>query len=148
MTRDEFEEWVCFLLMLNGPKGTFLVGDSLARDPQGVATGTPLVNGGSQTGNSLITDGWTGNTTNILKAGDYLQIGNRLYKNLQDVNSDSGGNATLDIFPRLRESPANNAGITLSNTIGTFRLPEIDYELYTSDPFKIGGLSFTALEAI
>lgn len=51
----------------------------------GVATGTPLVNGGSQNvtyanavGNnwsqSLITDGWTNSTTGILKAGDVFTI--------------------------------------------------------------------------
>lgn len=51
----------------------------------GVATGTPLVNGGSQnvtyanaTGNgwsqTLNTDGWTNSTTGILKAGDVFTI--------------------------------------------------------------------------
>ena len=51
----------------------------------GVATGTPLVNGGSQnvtyanaTGNNwsqtLNTDGWTNSTTGILKAGDVFTI--------------------------------------------------------------------------
>lgn len=50
----------------------------------GVATGTPLVNGGSQnvtyansTGTpsqTLVTDGWTNSTTGILKAGDVITI--------------------------------------------------------------------------
>lgn len=51
----------------------------------GVATGTPLVNGGSQNvtyanavgsnwSQSLITDGWTNSTTGILKAGDVFTI--------------------------------------------------------------------------
>lgn len=52
----------------------------------GVATGTPLVNGGSQNvtydsvkdtyQQSLITDGWTNSTTGILKAGDVFTIAN------------------------------------------------------------------------
>lgn len=50
----------------------------------GVATGTPLVNGGSQNvtyanasganSQSLVTDGWTNSTTGILKAGDVFTI--------------------------------------------------------------------------
>lgn len=50
----------------------------------GVATGTPLVNGGSQAvtyaasggqpSQTLITDGWTNSTTGILKAGDVFTI--------------------------------------------------------------------------
>jgi len=50
----------------------------------GVATGTPLINGGSQgttyaaskstNSQSLVTDGWTNSTTGILKAGDVITI--------------------------------------------------------------------------
>lgn len=57
---------------------------NIANHTVGVATGTPLVNGGSQdvtyaasTGapsQTLATDGWTASTTGILKAGDVLTI--------------------------------------------------------------------------
>lgn len=52
----------------------------------GVATGTPLVNGGSQNvtfdavkdtyQQTLVTDGWTNSTTGIVKAGDVFTIAN------------------------------------------------------------------------
>ncbi len=151
MKREDAEAWVAFLLSLFGPVGTFLMGDPAGVTARGIATGTPLVNGASQTGNSLITDGWTISTTGILKAGDYLQLGTgtttRLYKVMQDVNSDGTGNATLDIWPRLRESPADNAAIMVSNCVGAFRLdhPETDIDIDTA---MIYGLSFRAREAI
>jgi hypothetical protein len=125
MRRADAEKWIAFLLCLHGMSGTFLAGDPNAGTAQGPATGTPLVNGAGQTGRSLITDGWTINKTPILKAGDYIQIGSgtaqRLYKNLTDANSNGSGQATFDIFPTLRESPADNAAITVANCKGVFR---------------------------
>lgn len=148
MSRVDAEAWVCFLLKLNGPLGTFMLGDPSAKTPAGSATGTPLVKGASQTGKSLITDGWTPSITNILKAGDYIQIGNRLYKNLTDATSNGSGEATLDIFPRLRESPADNASIITSNCKGEFRLLTNDNLIYSADEAKNYEVSFSAMEYI
>lgn len=129
MVRADAEEWIAFLLKLNGPVGTFLLGDPLGTSPRGSASspGTPKVNGGGQTGQSLNTKDWTADATGILLAGDYLQIGNRLYKNLNDVDADASGLATLDIWPRLRESPSDNDSILTNSTVGLFRLvnPEL-----------------------
>ena len=74
MDRDDAEYWISFLLKLNGQYGTFLLGDPNGATPRGVATGTPLVNGASQTGNELITDGWTAGVTGIMKAGEQPQL--------------------------------------------------------------------------
>ncbi len=41
---------------------------------RGSGAGTPLVNGGSQSGLSLVTDGWTASSTNVLKAGDMFEV--------------------------------------------------------------------------
>lgn len=148
MTRAQAEEWNSFLLKLNGPYGTFLMGDPAGKTPRGIASGTPLVKGANQIGQSLETDGWSASVTGILKAGDYIQIGNRLYKNLNDVNSDGSGNATLDIYPRLREIPADNAPITTTNTKGTFRLSSNDLAVCNIDTDKTYDVSFTAVEDV
>lgn len=151
MTRASAEEWISFLLKLNGKYGTFLLGDPSGATPRGIATGTPLVNGASQTGNALITDGWTPSQTNILRAGDYIQLGtgstSRLYKNLEDTNSDAGGNATLTLWPNLRSSPADNSAIVTSSAKGVFRLAtnEMAYDISEA---KIYGIAFPAIEAI
>ena len=105
---------------------------------KGVATGTPLVNGATQTGSSLVTDGWTNSTTGILKAGDVFTIAGVYSVNpvsgdstgvLQefvvtaDANSGSStGPATLAIYPPITTSgayktvsasPADDAEITV-----------------------------------
>ena len=150
MKRADAEYWISFLLKLNGPFGTFLLGDPNGGTARGVATGTPLVNGGSQTGNELITDGWTNSQTGILKAGDYIQLGSgstaQLYKVLDDANSDGSGNATLTIWPSLRSSPSDNATITVSNPKGVFRL--VTQPSWDISEASIYGLTFGAREAL
>lgn len=151
MNREEAEYWISFLLKLNGQYGTFLLGDPNGAIPRGVATGTPLVKGAGQTGNELITDGWTFNTTKILKAGDYIQLGTaasaRLYKVLDDVNSDSSGNATLTLYPDLRSAPADNAPITATNAKGNFRLSSSSAAWDISEA-QTYGITFGAREAL
>jgi hypothetical protein len=150
MKRADAEYWVAFLLKLNGPFGTFLLGDPLGATARGVATGTPVVNGGTQTGNELVTDGWTADQTGILKAGDYIQLGSgataQLYKILDDVNSDGSGNATFTIWPSLRSSPADNATIVVSSPKGVFRLTTP--ASWDIDEASIYGLTFGAREAL
>ena len=152
MERADAEEWQSFILQLNGQFGTFLLGPWSAGDaPRGVATGTPLVNGASQTGQELITDGWTTGVTGILLAGDWIQIGQRLYKVMVDVDSDGSGNATLDIWPRLRESPADNDTIITADPLGLFRLNSNQNVIFEATGPAAGPLytlSFSAIEAI
>lgn len=151
MKRLDAEYWISFLLKLNGPFGTFLMGDPNGATARGVATGTPLVNGGGQTGNELITDGWTPDTTGILKAGDYIQLGtgatSRLYKVLDDVNSDGSGNATLTLWPDLRSAPNDDASIVVSNPKTVFRLNSGQATWDISEA-TIYGLTFGAREAL
>lgn len=104
---------------------------------KGTATGTPLVNGATQTGTSLVTDGWTNSITGILKTGDVFTLAGVFSVNpvtgtstgnLQqftvtaDANSDGSGNSTLTISPGITTSgayktvsasPADNAAITV-----------------------------------
>jgi len=129
MERAEGEEFIAFLLRLDGRAGSFLLIPPESQTSRGSATttpGTPLVNGASQTGNSLIIDGLPTSVTGYLKAYDTIQLGTgtgtRLHRVINDVDSDSGGNATIDIWPNLRASPANNAAIVVSGGAGHFRL--------------------------
>jgi hypothetical protein len=151
MKREDAEQIAAFLLKLNGQYGTFLLGDPANTVPRGVGTGTPLVYGASQTGSELVTDGWTTSTTGILKAGDWIQLGSasasRLYKVLNDVNSDASGIATLDIWPNLRSSPADNAQITVIAPKGQWRLASNEVN-YSIDEASIYGITFACVEAI
>lgn len=101
-------------------------------------TGTPLVNGANQIGNSLVVDGLTAGQ--IIKQGTVFQIANVDFVNalsytdtqylanfvvLNDVTADGSGNATLQIAPDIlptgqyqtvTNSPADNATITFQPT--------------------------------
>lgn len=151
MNRADAEEWIAFLFSLKGTIGTFLMGDPAAATPRGSAGGTPLVNGASQTGSALVLDGATVSQTGWLKAGDYIQLGSgsttTLHKVLADANSDGSGNVTLDIWPDLRSSPADNAAVTVSGTLGRWRLttPFSEFDIGAA---SIYGLTFAAVEAL
>jgi hypothetical protein len=145
--------WRAFFAGLNGKAGTFLLGDPIGIAPRGVATGTPQVDGTQSAGaKTLATKGWTNSTANILRAGDFIQIGSgattRLHMVTVDASSNGSGLATLDIWPALRrEGIANNATISLSNCRGTFRLAQNVNLWRLEAPFK-GSFSFEAMEAV
>jgi hypothetical protein len=127
------------------------MGDPVNTQPRGVASGTPLVDGAGQTGNQLNTKGWTPNITGILRAGDWVQLGtgatSRLYKVLDDVNSNANGEATLTLFPNLRSSPANNAALTISSPKGVWRLAanDVGYDIQTGQFY---GITLACVEAL
>lgn len=151
MKRSDAEQWVAWLVSLRGQLGTFLLGDPLGSTARGAATGTPLVNGSSQTGGSLVIDGAATSVTGWLKAGDYIQLGTgssaTLHKVLQDANSDGSGNVTLDIWPHIRTAPADDSTVTVSNTKGLFRLSSNE-QSWSINEASIYGLTFGAMEAV
>lgn len=101
-----------FFAALGGQRTPFLLEDPTISNPGGL--GVPLVNGGGQTGNSLVTDGWSAVG---LRAGDFFSLGaddtTRLYQVTADV-TPTGGAATIQFVPRLRASPANNAPLNVT----------------------------------
>jgi hypothetical protein len=94
----------------------------------------PVVSGAGQTGKSLLTQwpGVNGPVTNLYLAGDYIEIQTttasantrRLHEVLTNSNADASGFSTLDLFPRLHESPANGDSIQIRDCRGTFRLKD------------------------
>lgn len=154
MQRDNAEEWVAFLMSLYGQKGTFLLGDPLGATAQGsasTAAGTPVVNGASQTGGTLAIDGLPASATNYLKAGDYIQLGSgatsQLYKVLTDASSNGSGEATLDIWPNLRSSPADGATVVVANAKGVFRLND-NATSWDINRMALYGIAFGAVESL
>lgn len=114
--------------------------------------GTVLVNGGSQTGTSLIVDGLTGTP----QVGDTFSIAGveKVYTITSPVTVTSGG-ATLSIAPSLASSPANDAAITILscdrslgnslvftryNVAGSSKIVGVDG---TREPFLYNGTTFT-----
>jgi hypothetical protein len=147
MNRTQAAVWQAFLLSCEGGVNTFNAYDPEGRAPRGVATGTPLVNGGSQTGSSLITDGWANSVTGILKAGDYFSVNGELKMVTADVNSNGSGQATISFKPALRNSPSDNAPLTLSNPTCTMILIDDAQSMWGTNHNGIyQGMSFSAIE--
>lgn len=151
---EDFDIIVSFFLSLNGREGTFLLGDPSKATPRGTASsspGTPVINGGSQTGDSLNGTGAPASATGYLKAGDYIQIGSgsaaKLHRVLEDTDTDGSGNFTVTIWPCLRSSPTNGNPIVVSNTVGLWRLEanSVDWDVVPVVPYN---LSFKAIEAL
>lgn len=154
MKRQDAEYWIAFLLSLKGQIGTFLLGDPNCGTAQGSAKdtpGTPVVNGAGQTGDSLVIDGLPLSATGYLLPGDYIQLGTgsstQLYKVLTQVNTDGSGGATLDIWPSLRSSPADNASVVVGNTKGRFRLKD-NITQWSINEISSYGITFDCVEAI
>lgn len=137
--------WMAHLNSLRGMVGTFRQGDPAYTGPRGTAGGTPLVKGASQSGNSLITDGWSVGAT-FLK-GDYFQLGDYLYQVNTDTTANGSGEMTLVFEPALRSSPADNLALTISAPKTIMRLTE---DGFTVDEDTEGWylIGFSAVEAL
>ena len=150
MLKDKAAVVLAFLLQLRGRRGTFKIGDQDAKTITGVATGTIRVNGASQTGNQVALDGFANSTNNVFKAGDYIQIGSYLYMVIEDVNSNSSGEANVKIEPALRssiETINDDTTVVYSNTTTLMRLDTNELGWQTDNVSKYG-ISFSASEAL
>jgi hypothetical protein len=110
---------------INGLGG--LAGKFIFRDPaiQQTIAGTPLVQGASQTGSSLVTDGWPVSAT-VMQTGDFFSIGTgdamRLHQIAADAVSDASGIATLTFHPALRATPDDDAALNVTSPGVVLRL--------------------------
>lgn len=149
--RKVASDWQAFGMNLEGRFGRFLMGDPLGKVPRGVASGSPKVDGPSQSGNTLVTKDWTPDVTGIMLKGDYIQLGtgvaSRLHMVTEDVNSDSSGDAILKIQPALRTSPADSAAIVVNNARGVFRLDSNTWS-WSVSPGPVYRMSFRAMEVV
>jgi hypothetical protein len=131
-----------------GMANAIQIADPLKSTPRGNPLGTPTCPStpvdafGSQV---LHTVGWTAGKVGLLLPGDYLQVGYRLHRVLDIVNSDSSGNATISVWPSLREAPAASAPIILSNPMGLFRLGT-NKRTWSADVTRTSRLSFPITE--
>jgi hypothetical protein len=151
MKHSDARIWIAWLAKLDGALNTFNLGDPLGATAQGSAGGTPVVNGSSQTGSSLNIDGCTTNTTNWLKAGDYIQLGTgadaRLFMVKDNVNTNSSGQATLSLWPNITTAPANNQSVIVSNPQAAFRLSN-NVSTWSVNEASIYGINFSGVAVI
>ena len=115
MTRTQFAPIEAFIMAKRGSLTSFTVTPAVVSSSQVNISASPLVNGASQTGTSLVTDGWGsgGAGATVLKAGDYLKLDNtaKVYMVTADATRDGSGNSTISIEPALITSPGNNEAV-------------------------------------
>jgi hypothetical protein len=90
---------------------------------------TGAVNGASQTGSSLVSDGWTASGT--LKEGDYITIASFPYAMMvtADAAADGSGNMTIPIDPPMfvGTSPGDGNTITVNGVLTCYIVDEVNY---------------------
>lgn len=135
-----------WVMSLNGTSGSFLCGDPSRPNPRGVATGVPLVDGAGQVGRTLATKGWTNGVAGILKAFDLIQLGAgasaHLHMNLTDADASGAGKTTLDLWPILREAPADGDAITVISPKGVWRRASNRFDWNVGGGAVYGSCSF------
>ena len=97
--------------------------------PRGLWTGTPLIKGASQAGNSIIIDGASANRLNWARKGDFVQFNGltKVFQVTEDANSSTGGVVTLKLNGSVPVggSPADNSSITFGEDV-QFRLALVE----------------------
>jgi hypothetical protein len=149
MTRSEFAPVYAFCISQRGQYETFTFVPPVVSDPQGTATGTPVVNGAHSAGDTTIaTDGWT-NSTQILKAGDFIKFANhsKVYMIVSDSSSDGSGEANLVIEPPLMAALSDNEAITANDVPFTVALTT-DSQEYAAGPPDTYDFSIQLIEVI
>jgi hypothetical protein len=148
LTREEMQIAQGFFLALEASLGLFRMHDPAARLPLGRATGTPVLAATADPGDrTLSISGFTPSVSNILRAGDWIQIGDQLAKVVADISSDAAGLASVTIWPKVMVEVASGQPVTVREAKGIFRfttqLPE-----WTADSSERGRPYTTMLAGV
>ena len=155
LTDDQLAEWESFLFKLNGIEGTFLAGDPSRKTARGSCAsspGTPLVDGAvSANAQDLPIKGAPVLETAWLRAGDNIQVGtgssSKLHKALETVDTDSNGDVTVKVWPRIRNGYAGDEVINFTYPKGVFELADNDMSV-AKRIGVFGNISISAVEAL
>jgi hypothetical protein len=142
--------WRAFLAELRGQLNVFQLQDpSAPLHPLGNVLGSiPVVDSTSPnlaTTTTLGTSGWKHSTARVMLRGDRFQLGYRYHMVVEDVSSDSSGNAQVQIWPSLRENPEPDTALVLKTPMALFRLSSGMRRIQWS-PSRITTFSISAIE--
>lgn len=146
--REDAEDLLGWLASLNGRAGSFTLADPVYRAPRGTwSTASPTVRGAGQSGLTLAIAAAGASTT--IRRGDRLQLGTaataRLHLVTQDTTAAANGDATLQIWPRLREAPTAGSAVTIQSPVGRFQLAD-DVSAYSIEAAAVYGVRLSCVE--
>lgn len=179
MQRDTWRAWAAFAARMRGQAGrvyvkpwhgtgssapTFAAGLELTCDSTATradsttpttdarypaSLGTPLINGASQTGADIVTDGWAPSAM-IFEQGDFFcydtTAGRTLHMVVEYTESDINGEATLSVEPPIRTSPADNAALNISTPTCVMRLKDDSVGALSVVPGYYGNVNISLVE--
>lgn len=153
---DQARELQAFLVSLEGMNGRFYLGDLSNIAPSGYmanhASTVLSVVGGTNTGSSLVVDGFPTNGQVAFKAGDLISFeGGGGYRELKMITADatpSGGSATLTVKPNIRSAPADNAVVTHQSATCIMRLASDADGQWSVSPPILSNISLSFVEAV
>lgn len=140
---DDAAELEAFLAQLRGQANRARVPLWGRETPRGTWAGTAAVNGASQTGASLICDGFTAGAT--VKRGDMFNVGTagELKRIVTDGTADGSGNLTIEFEPPLRNSPATDTVLVSSNPLVPYMIVQ---DPHLRSMRGLGGLTDVAFD--
>lgn len=134
------DDCIAFLLSLNGPQGTFKMGDRVRRNTRGTAAGAWTVGAGQA---ALATTLTIAGGTGAFAKGDWLQISTYLYRVIKIVDATH-----VDVWPRTRAAHANGTAIVYTDPVGIFMLQEEQRARWSISTAKKYGIQVRAIEDI
>jgi hypothetical protein len=131
LSSDDADTWECFLLEMRGMRCAAQFADPRRPVNKGTMLGTPLADDSVTGANAAMSTtlgvkGLTPSSPDVLKKGDYFQLGYWYHRCLDDVDADGSGKALIPIWPSLRKQPNDGAAINWTTPMGLFALAAND----------------------
>lgn len=146
MAQDDADGWIAALLEMRGALNPVQLADPMKLVPRGDPEGSPVAAGGDIAGSTVLnTTGWAANFYGLLLPGDYVQLGYRLHRVVNQVNSDGSGNAALAVWPSLREPTLAGTPLIVNNCAGLFRLAS-NKRGWSADVKRLSRISIPLME--
>lgn len=115
---------------------------------QSTPTGTPKVDGASQSGASIALKGFTPGTPDAIKSGDRIGLTTgQVVTVVADANADGSGELTASIDPPLRAAPADDSLVYIDQPLLVCFLPVSKAEGF-DQPGDLHAFSFEVEEDI
>jgi hypothetical protein len=144
--------WTSWMMQLRGMLRATLIGDPTYEGAKGYLVGSvPIVDSVAVAGSNLAgattlyLRGCAVSTNGVLLPGDRLQLGYRMHQVLDVANTDNTGRTSFEVWPSLREAPADGADVIFNNPKGLFRLSS-NTRNYSIDTSRTSSVSFPLVE--
>jgi hypothetical protein len=148
---SDHRAWLAFGAQLRGASGRCYLSPAFAYPRVGAGGGSPVVNGGSQTGNTLVIKNAAHSITGWLKAGDFFSFasgtGYELKICTSDASTDGSGAVTLTFEPPIRVSPSDSAAIEITSPQAVMRLADDSQVSWTISPPALGAATMQFVES-